>query len=173
MHYTHPVEHVAISAQLSPNDLPFAEVRLRGGDGIIYIPAAYTLPRAVLKRQMQPSNIQQLWIELLPRSYDLPAYNYLHLLFYFLPILPLLIFCICLVEYLTKASIIQLLYKLLFITAIQTEIGLSCHKLAQIKVYSIYHCLYSTKELTKILLPTRNSVEQPGKSQPCRCKTFL
>lgn len=71
-----------MSAQLSPNDLPFADVRRRGAGCIVCILAACAVPpqqrpeaknpRAALKCQIHPSNMQWLRIELLPRSYDLP-----------------------------------------------------------------------------------------------------
>jgi hypothetical protein len=48
-------------------------VRPRGGDCVIRILVACAVPRAGLKRQIHPSNMQRLRIELLPRSYDLPA----------------------------------------------------------------------------------------------------
>jgi hypothetical protein len=57
-------------------------------------------------------NMQRLWIELLLRPYNLPAYNYPRLLPCFLLILLLLVFYIYLAGCLTEALIIQLLYKL-------------------------------------------------------------
>jgi len=75
------------------------------------------VPRAALKRQIQPSNMQRLWIELLPRSYDLPACNCPRLLPHFSPIFPLSAFRIRSTEYSTEALTMQLLCKLSSATA--------------------------------------------------------
>ena len=74
---------------------------------------------------------------------------------------------------LTEASVMQLLCKLPSVTATQVETGPFRDRSAQVKAYGAYHGLRSAKELTKILLLTRNSAVQPGRSQPRCCEAFL
>jgi hypothetical protein len=105
MYHTHPIELITICAQLSLNDLLFTKVRLRGGNSIICIPTVYTVPQVALKRQIQPSNIQRLWIELFSRLYNLSTYNYPRLLPCFLLILLLSVFYIYSARYLIEALI--------------------------------------------------------------------
>jgi hypothetical protein len=74
-----------IFAWLSPNDLPFAEVKPRSEGVFAFNLAIYAVllpkaccakgPRSACNRQSHPFNMQQARMELLPRSHDLPPSN--------------------------------------------------------------------------------------------------
>jgi hypothetical protein len=82
-HSTYQLEPVAIFTWLSPNDLPFAELKLCGADVLVSNLAGYAVlpPEASSAKVLvhpqigitHPSSMQWLRIELLPRSYDLPV----------------------------------------------------------------------------------------------------
>lgn len=121
-----------------------------------------------LKHQIQPSNMQRLQIERLPRLYDLPAYDYPRLLPHFSLILLLSGVSYSFGRMLNSSVDNAIVMQIVICNSHVARISLSRYELAQIKAHSAYYPLHGTRELTEILPPICNSAEQLGRSQPCR-----